>query len=132
MIWRDDDESIALRVFRGRGRSAGFDLLASAVVPVDDVDAERRGEARIERALSDLLPFSEGALERVPLPRLRWDTDALLADPVGAAWPEEPELRLSARPAVYGLDRASVAGLGGEGEVWLGWRAGDAIAEELS
>jgi phytoene dehydrogenase-like protein len=133
VIWRDDDEdeSVALRVFRGRSRTAGFDLLASAVVPVDDVDAERRGEARIERALRDLLPFSEGALERVPLPRLRWDSDALLADPTGAAWPEEPELRLSARPAVYGLDRACVGGLGGEGEVWLGWRAGDAIAEEL-
>ena len=57
--------------------------------------------------------------------------DALLADPAGAAWPEEPELRLCARPAVYGLDRASVGGLGGEGEVWLGWRAGDAIAAEL-
>ena len=98
------------------------------VVPVDDDAAEQRAEARIEAALRDLLPFSEGALERRPLPELRWDTDALLADPAGAAWPEEPELRLCARPAVYGLDRASVGGLGGEGEVWLGWRAGDAIA----
>ena len=134
VIWREDgeDESVALRVFRGRGRAAGFDLLASAVVPVDDADAERRAEARIERALRDLLPFSEGALERVSLQRLRWDTDELLADPIGAAWPEEPELRLSARPAVYGLDRASVGGLGGEGEVWLGWRAGDAIGQELA
>ncbi|HKA13589.1 MAG TPA: hypothetical protein VKH41_01110 [Myxococcota bacterium] len=134
VIWRDDpdDETVALRVFRGRGRTAGFDLLASAVVPVDDPPAEQRAEARIESALRDLLPFSEGALERRPLPQLRWDTDALLADPVGPTWPAEPELRVSARPAVYGLDRASVAGLGGEGEVWLGWRAGDAIAEELS
>jgi len=49
-----------------------------------------------------------------------------------ATWPAEPELRVSARPAVYGLDRASVAGLGSEGEVWLGWRAGDSIAAELS
>jgi hypothetical protein len=134
VIWREDgeDDGVALRVFRGRGRAAGFDLIASAVVPIDDAEAERRAEARIERALRDLLPFSEGALERVPLRPLRWDTDALLADPTGAAWPEEPELRLSARPAVYGLDRASVGGLGGEGEVWLGWRAGDAIAEELA
>jgi hypothetical protein len=102
------------------------------VVPVDDDAAVSRGESRIEAALRDLLPFSEGALERRPLPELRWDTDALLADPTGAAWPEEPELRLCARPAIYGLDRASVAGLGGEGEVWLGWRGGDAIAGELS
>jgi hypothetical protein len=133
VIWRngDEDEIVALRVFRGRGRAAGLDLLASVVVPVDDEAAVQRAESRIEAALRDLLPFSEGALERRPLPELRWDTDALLADPAGAAWPEEPELRLCAKPAVYGLDRASVAGLGGEGEVWLGWRAGDAIAGEL-
>ena len=133
VIWRngDEDEIVALRVFRGRGRAAGLDLLASVVVPVADDAAVQRAESRIEAALRDLLPFSEGALERRPLPELRWDTDALLADPAGAAWPEEPELRLSARPAVYGLDRASVGGLGGEGEVWLGWRAGDAIAAEL-
>jgi hypothetical protein len=133
VIWRDgeDDEIVALRVFRGRGRAAGLDLLASVVVPVGDETAVARAESRIEAALRDLLPFSEGALERRPLPPLRWDTDALLADPVGPAWPEEPELRLSARPAVYGLDRASVGGLGAEGEVWLGWRAGDAIAAEL-
>jgi hypothetical protein len=133
VVWRDaeDDETVALRVFRGRGRGAAFDLLASAVVPVDDAEAVQRAESRIEVALRDLLPFSEGALERRPLPALRWDTDALLADPAGATWPDEPELRLSAKPVVYGLDRASVAGLGGEGEVWLGWRAGDAIAEEL-
>ena len=133
VIWRDDsaEETVALRVFRGRGR-AGFDLLASVVVPIDDPPAERRAESRIESALRDLLPFSEGALERRPLPQLRWDTDALHADPAGPTWPAEPELRVSARPAVYGLDRASVAGLGSEGEVWLGWRAGDSIAAELS
>jgi hypothetical protein len=133
VIWRDGDgESVALHVFRGRGRSTGFDLLASVVVPIDDAEAVKRGEARIERALRDLLPYSEGALERVPLPVSRWDSDALLADPVAAAWPDDPELRICSRPTVYGLDRASVGGLGGEGELWLGWRAGDAIAAELA
>jgi hypothetical protein len=134
VVWRDrdEDEVVALRVFRGRGLAAGLDLLASVVVPVDDAHAVQRAESRIESALRDLLPFSEGALERRPIPDSRWDTDSLLADPIGAAWPEEPELRLCAKPAVYGLDRASVAGLGGEGEVWLGWRAGDAIAGELA
>jgi hypothetical protein len=133
VIWRNggDEEIVALRVFRGRGRNAGLDLLASAVVPVGDDAATQRAEARIQAALRDLLPFSEGALDQRPLPELRWDTDALLADPIGAAWPEEPELRLCAKPAVYGLDRASVGGLGGEGEIWLGWRAGDAIGGEL-
>ena len=38
VVWRsaDEDEIVALRVFRGRGRAAGLDLLASVVVPVDD------------------------------------------------------------------------------------------------
>src|SRR5262249_54367538 len=74
VIWRyrDEDETVALRVFRGRGRGAGFDLLASVVVPVGDDDAVRRAEARIESALRDLLPFSEGALERAAMPELRW------------------------------------------------------------
>jgi hypothetical protein len=133
VIWRDTDgESVALRVFRPRNRSTTFDLLASVVVAIDDAEAVQRGELRIARALRDLLPYSEGALERVALPACRWDSDALLADPVATAWPDDPELRICSRPAVYGLDRASVGGLGGEGELWLGWRAGDAIAAELS
>jgi hypothetical protein len=32
---------------------------------------------------------------------------------------------------VYRLDRAEVGGLGLEGDLLLGWRAGDAIAHEL-
>lgn len=133
VIWRegDPDESVALRLLRGRRREDRFDLLASVVVPTDDAEAPPRAEGRIERALRDLLPFSEGALERKPLPTPRWDTDALLPDPTRGAWPEEPDLRLSSRPPVYGLERAPVGGLGGEGDLWLGWRAGDAIAEQL-
>lgn len=133
VVWRDPDdgECVALRVCRGRRRSDPVDLLASVVVPVDDPAAAEQGDARIQRALRDLLPFSEGALERRPFATGCWDSDALLADPQRGAWPDEPELRLSSRPAVYGLDRACVGGLGGEGELWLGWRAGDAIAEDL-
>ncbi len=133
VVWRDPDdgECVALRVRRGERRSDGVDLLASVVVPCGDDDAEARGEARIACALRDLLPFSDGALERRPLATGRWDSDALLAEPLRGAWPDDPELRLSSRPPVYGLDRACVGGLGGEGELWLGWRAGDAIADEL-
>jgi hypothetical protein len=133
VVWRDpeDDVCVALRVLRGRRRAEGFDLLGSVVVPVDAPDAEASASARIERAIHDLLPFSEGALERRALPARRWDSDAWLADPAGRGWPDEPEFRISARPSVYSVERSSVAGLGGEGELWLGWRAGDAIAEEL-
>jgi hypothetical protein len=133
VVWRDpaDGECVALRVLRGRRRDEAVDLLASVVVPSGDDDAAARGDARIGRALHDLLPFSNGSLERRPLPTGRWDSDALLADPLRGAWPDEPELRLSSRPPVYGLDRAAVGALGGEGELWLGWRGGDAIGEDL-
>jgi hypothetical protein len=33
---------------------------------------------------------------------------------------------------VYRLDRAGVAGLGLEGDLLLGWRAGDAVAADIS
>jgi hypothetical protein len=134
VVWRDpqDDACVALRVFRGRRRADGFDLLGSVVLPADAPDAERDAATRVERALRDLLPFSEGALERRALPVRHWDSDAWLADPQGASWPEEPELRLSRSPSVYSLERSCVGGLGGEGELWLGWRAGDAIAAELA
>jgi len=133
VVWREDegDAGVALRILRGRRREDGFELLASVVIPTHDTAAEQDAERRIERALRDLLPFSEGALERRPLAQPCWDDDRLLPDPAGGAWPEEPELRLSSRPAVYSLERAPVAGLGGEGDLWLGWRGGDAIAEEL-
>lgn len=133
VVWCDPErqECVALRLFRGRRRDERFDLLASVVVDAEG-DAIARGEDRIECALRDLLPFSEGALERAPGRALRWDDDALLADPSGPTWPEEPELRVSSKPAVYALERAAVGGLGGEGELWLGWRGGDAIGEELA
>ena len=87
---------------------------------------------RIERAIRDLLPFSQGQLERRPLPTRHWDTDAWLADPPPhRGWPDDLEVRLSSRPSVYSVERSNVGALGAEGELWLGWRAGDAIAEEL-
>ena len=52
--------------------------------------------------------------------------------PPGQGWPGDTDLRLSSRPPIYHLDRSAVAGLGLEGDLLLGWRAGDAIAEELA
>jgi hypothetical protein len=133
VIWRDeDDASVALRVLRGRRLADGFDLLAQVVLPVDAPAAEATAADRTDRAIRDLLPFSPGHLEARPLPSRRWDTDAWLADPPAhRGWPEDLEVRLSSRPSVYSVERSSVGALGAEGELWLGWRAGDAIAEEL-
>jgi hypothetical protein len=79
------------------------------------------------------MPFSRGGFVRQRAPEPVWDSDALLADPApGSGWPGDCDLRRSSRPPVYSLDRASVAALGFEGEVLLGWRAGDAIATDLA
>ena len=60
------------------------------------------------------------------------DDDGWLDDPKpGAGWPVVMNLRASGRPPVYRLDRAGVASLGFEGDLLLGWRGGDLIAEEL-
>jgi hypothetical protein len=122
---------IAVRTFRGCGPDE-VDLLASAVLPVETAGAEQAA-AGIEEALRELLPFSESALIRQPVPQPRWDTDAVLTDPEPATgWPAECDVRLSSRPPIYALERAWLGDLGFEGDLLLGWRAGDAIADELS
>ena len=134
VLWRESADAplVALRVFEAQKRGEPFDLFASCWLPRDDATAESEARARIERCLGDLLPFSLGALEARELPQRSWDRDTLVADPPRGRWPAEPELRLSSRPQVYQLDRGAVAGLAGEGELWLGWRAGDAIGDELA
>ncbi|MGI9592290.1 MAG: hypothetical protein ACR2P8_13035, partial [Myxococcota bacterium] len=121
---------VCVRRFGGSD-GAPFDLVASAVLPVDE--AERGGwEQRIEARVTGLLPFAERRLVRVPAPTPRWDDDTWLADPPrDAAWPAPAELRISSRQPIYSLERAAVAGLGFEGDLLLGWRGGDAIAADL-
>lgn len=135
VIWREPegDASVALRVLRARRHADGFDLLGHVVLPVDAPGAEATAAEWIERAIRDLLPFSRGNLEQRSLATRRWDTDTWLADPPPhRGWPDDLEVRLSSRPSVYSVERSSVGALGAEGELWLGWRAGDAIAEELA
>ncbi len=133
VVWRDGDGAdVALRVLRARRHADGFDLLASVVLPIDAEDADAVAAERVERAVRDLFPFSKGRLEAQVLPTRVWDTDAWLADPPHRGWPDTPEVRLSSRPSIYSVERSSVGALGAEGELWLGWRAGDAIAEELA
>ena len=88
---------------------------------------------RIEALLRELMPFAGDALERQTIALPGWDDDDWLEDtPAGTAWPGDASYRVSARPPVYRLDRPAVAALGLEGDLVLGWRAGDAIAAEFS
>jgi len=115
-------------------RGARFtELVASAVVP-DHVQAPEQVAELLEAAVTELMPFCEGRFARAPLaPPPVWDDEAALADPEGGnAWPGDVSIRGAGRRPVYVLRREGLAGLGTEGDLLLGWRAGDAIREELS
>jgi hypothetical protein len=128
----EGSDVITLRVFPGGQRGEPAHLIASSVVPAAGGDREAR-ESEIRAAVSELMPFCEEELVQQQVPEPRWDSDALLADPPpGEGWPGECEVRLSSRPLAYSLERAAVAALGFEGEVLLGWRAGNAIAVDLT
>lgn len=123
---------VALRRFPPGAGGEAVDLLACAVIDAGDADVASR-EAEIAARVASLLPFAGRRLVRVPAPEPRWDDDAWLGEPAaGAVWPAELEVRLPTRQPIYHLDRAAVGGLGYEGELMLGWRAGDAIAADLA
>ncbi len=115
---------------------SSVEVVARAVMPGDPRrvadDDLLAFEDRVEARVRALIPFAEKKLTRRKLERPLWDDDDWLEDPPpGQGWPAEIELRVNARPPVYRLDRAGVAGLGLEGDLLLGWRGGDAIAAEL-
>jgi len=121
---------VTLRVFAAARPRDPADLVASAVVPSGDGEVEA-AETAITAAVSELLPFAAPSRVRVRPPR--WDVEDLLADPPpGAGWPGESEIRLACRQPVYALERDVVASLGFDGDLLLGWRAGDAIAADLA
>lgn len=88
---------------------------------------------RMEAEVRALLPFSEKKLARVAVAdRPRWDDELALSDLApGGGWPSETDLRAGARTQVYRLCRHGVAGLGSEGDLLLGWQAGDALTATL-
>jgi len=123
---------VTLRVFTPPRPRDPADLVASAVIPCDGEDTEA-AEAEITAAVSELLPFAERSLQRVRSRAPRWDVEDLLADPPpGGGWPGESEVRLACRQPVYALERCGIASLGFDGDLLLGWRAGDAIAADLA
>ena len=122
---------IRLRIFENPDGRDPVDLVASAVVPIDAAVETVRGE--IESGVASLLPLGREGWARVNSQSPRWDRDEFLADPQGnGSWPAGIPLRPISRTPAYVLDRWKLAALGFEGDLLLGWRAGDAIASDLA
>jgi hypothetical protein len=122
---------IRLRIFENPDGVDPADLVASAVVPIDaTVDAVRD---EIESGVASLFPLGREGWVRVPSRAPLWDRDEFLADPHGEGnWPAGIPLRPISRTPAYVLDRWKLGALGFEGDLLLGWRAGDAIASDLA
>jgi len=129
-------EGMARRIIRVDGKRV-ITISAYPASPTSDVVDVVAGAVgasgdEIETAVLELMPFCEGRLVRHPTPEPLWDDDDALEDPShSAAWPGEVEIRLAARPRVYQLPRAGLAGLGVEGDVLLGWRGAERISADL-
>lgn len=112
-------------------RGAEVDLIADASGPFEALDAERALE-EIQRSVVSLLPLGDEGWLRIAVPAPLWDRSDLLTDPSDTDSDPIPGLRrpLSRVPA-YILDRSQSAQHGFEGDLLLGWQAGDAIAAKL-
>jgi hypothetical protein len=128
----DGTNVVTLRTFRlTEGDRNSVDMVASAAIASDESDLAAR-DAEIEASIAGLFPFANGALKRQEDQPPRWDDDTWLAEPTKQrTWPTEADIRVSSRSKTFALERSHLAGLGFEGDVLLGWRAGDAIASEL-
>ena len=122
---------VSLRVAPGSDAGDALHLFASRVIDASEADLTTH-EAEIEACLDALLPLSRGAIAREKTRTPLWDCDRWLDAPrAGRHWPGETNLRLASRPPVYALASDTMACLGFEGDVLLGWRGGDAIASDL-
>ncbi|MBT38993.1 MAG: hypothetical protein CL938_10665 [Deltaproteobacteria bacterium] len=120
---------VTLRSFPHRDGST--DLVAAAVVETGASPAAV--ESAIEARVAEILPFTEGHLERMRAPEPAWDEEDTLPDPPpGTGWPGEVVIRLPTKQLLYTLERSGVASLGTEGDLLLGWRGGDTIAANLA
>jgi hypothetical protein len=129
----DADEPAVVTLSRAPAANP-HDAVPIAVRTVIDPARTSREDARrrMVDAVRSLVPFSSGRILEREHALPRWDDDDALCDPEGpATWPPEVDLRLAPRRPIFFLPRAEVACLGIEGEMLLGWRAGDAIAGEL-
>jgi hypothetical protein len=122
---------ISFRIFENCEDADPVDVVASAVVPIDANTDEVADE--IESAVTSLMPLRREGWVRVKGAQPRWDRDGVLYDPPGnGGWRTESRLRRAPRVAAYVMDRARMGALGFEGDLLLGWGAGDTVAADLS
>jgi len=122
---------VTVAVSAGPSPDDPCDLVARTLL--DAGEDEPQARERVEASLRALIPFSEGAIEPCHHEVPEWDDDDCLeSPPMGREWPGEAYYRVGQRPPVYRLDRPAMAGLGLEGDLLLGWRAGDAIADDIT
>ncbi len=132
ILWEGDDETPVEIAQYPSGQGSRFaELVLARKVPWAASDADEA--ARMLEAVESLIPYEEGQAKLGPLaPRPLWDDDTARSEPPdGSGWPEAVELRTPGRQAVFQIPRPEVGPLGVEGELLLGWRAGDAIREGL-
>ena len=119
-----------LSVFRRNDDPKWVDLVICSVA-VEGIDHAEQEQRLVERALA-LMPFHGDQIERIPVKQPLWDDDHWLEDsPHGACWPGEVNLRVTSKLPVFMLDRSWVAGLGLEGDLLLGLRAGEILEKRL-
>jgi hypothetical protein len=83
--------------------------------------------------VASLFPLGREGWVRVAAQPPLWDRDEFLADPRSeGSRPAGAPLRPISRTPAYVLDRWKLAALGFDGDLLLGWRAGDAIASDLA
>jgi len=122
---------IRMRVFENPDGIDPADLVASAVVPIDMPADAARDE--IESGVASLFPLGREGWVRVDPQAPTWDRDEFLADPRGGgSGSAGVSLRPLSRTPAYVLDRWEYGALGFEGDLLLGWHAGDAVASDLA
>jgi hypothetical protein len=122
---------VTLNVTTSESGEDEYDLIARTLLAADESEAD--ADSRVSDWLHTLIPFATEKIVRCQHVLPSWDGDDWLeAQPLGREWPGEGHFRVGQRPPVYRLDRPAIAGLGLEGDLLLGWRAGDAIAEDMT
>lgn len=115
----------------GRENDPKFVDVVVRGIETEGIEHSVQEQRLVDRALA-LMPFHGDEVERIPVKIPFWDDDHLLEDPAhGACWPGELDLRVGAKLPIYMLDRSWVGGLGFEGDVLLGLRAGELLQKEL-